>query len=151
MAGTKRSREGEPLINIKPDSNSNTVTTNSNNPVEQKEENASTTTTTTMAVAADVAMTDTDTADTTMAEMAEPSSSDSQQRQIQLIFETFRDELDEHYDRRERIVKATRDITALSKKMYVFVSSYLEGQVSVWIVWMVLTEHVCAEYSPCSG
>ena len=33
------------------------------------------------------------------------------------IFETFRDELDEHHDRRERIVKASRDITALSKKM----------------------------------
>ena len=33
------------------------------------------------------------------------------------MFETFRDELDEHHDRRERIVKASRDITALSKKM----------------------------------
>lgn len=33
------------------------------------------------------------------------------------IFEWFRDELDEHHDRRERIVKASRDITALSKKM----------------------------------
>lgn len=33
------------------------------------------------------------------------------------IFERFRDELDEHHDRRERIVKASRDITALSKKM----------------------------------
>lgn len=35
------------------------------------------------------------------------------------IFGTFRDELDEHHDRRERIVKTSRDITALSKKMYV--------------------------------
>ena len=35
------------------------------------------------------------------------------------IFETFRDELDEHHDRRERIIKTSRDITALSKKMYV--------------------------------
>jgi predicted translin family RNA/ssDNA-binding protein len=34
------------------------------------------------------------------------------------IFETFRDELDEHHDRRERIIKTSRDITALSKKMY---------------------------------
>lgn len=33
------------------------------------------------------------------------------------MFEHFRDELDEHHDRRERIVKASRDITALSKKM----------------------------------
>lgn len=37
---------------------------------------------------------------------------------FQSIFETFRDELDEHHDRRERIIKASRDITALSKKMY---------------------------------
>ncbi|CAL5865875.1 uncharacterized protein PFLUO_LOCUS81 [Penicillium psychrofluorescens] len=33
------------------------------------------------------------------------------------IFETFRDELDEHHDRRERIIKTSRDITALSKKI----------------------------------
>ncbi|KAL8804287.1 MAG: hypothetical protein Q9182_002652 [Xanthomendoza sp. 2 TL-2023] len=33
------------------------------------------------------------------------------------IFETFRDDLDDHQDRRERIVKASRDITALSKKI----------------------------------
>lgn len=33
------------------------------------------------------------------------------------MFEAFRDELDEHQDRRERIIKASRDITALSKKM----------------------------------
>ena len=33
------------------------------------------------------------------------------------MFETFRSELDEHHDRRERIIKASRDITALSKKM----------------------------------
>ena len=33
------------------------------------------------------------------------------------IFEVFRSELDEHHDRRERIIKASRDITALSKKM----------------------------------
>jgi hypothetical protein len=33
------------------------------------------------------------------------------------MFERFRDELDEHHDRRERIVKASRDITALCKKM----------------------------------
>lgn len=33
------------------------------------------------------------------------------------MFDAFRNELDEHYDRRERIIKASRDITALSKKM----------------------------------
>lgn len=33
------------------------------------------------------------------------------------IFENFRNELDEHHDRRERVIKASRDITALSKKM----------------------------------
>jgi hypothetical protein len=33
------------------------------------------------------------------------------------LFEGFRDELDEHHDRRERLIKASRDITALSKKM----------------------------------
>lgn len=33
------------------------------------------------------------------------------------MFEGLRDQLDEHHDRRERIVKASRDITALSKKM----------------------------------
>jgi len=35
------------------------------------------------------------------------------------MFQTFRDELDEHHDRRERIIKVSRDITATSKKMYV--------------------------------
>ena len=33
------------------------------------------------------------------------------------MFESFRSELDEHHDRRERIIKASRDITAASKKM----------------------------------
>ncbi|KAH8144429.1 uncharacterized protein LAJ45_11597 [Morchella importuna] len=33
------------------------------------------------------------------------------------MFNYFRDELDEHHDRRERVIKASRDITALSKKM----------------------------------
>lgn len=34
------------------------------------------------------------------------------------MFEHFRAELDEHHDRRERIIKASRDVTAASKKMY---------------------------------
>ncbi|KAI1326175.1 Translin [Xylariaceae sp. FL0255] len=33
------------------------------------------------------------------------------------MFETFRDELDEHHDRRQRISKVSRDVTALSKKI----------------------------------
>jgi hypothetical protein len=33
------------------------------------------------------------------------------------MFEGFRKELDEHHDRRERTIKASRDITAASKKM----------------------------------
>jgi hypothetical protein len=33
------------------------------------------------------------------------------------MFDNFGKELDEHHDRRERIVKASRDITASSKKM----------------------------------
>ena len=33
------------------------------------------------------------------------------------MFEQFRAELDEHHDRRERAIKASRDITAQSKKM----------------------------------
>ncbi|KAF4592073.1 translin-associated protein X [Ophiocordyceps camponoti-floridani] len=33
------------------------------------------------------------------------------------MFERFRDELDEHHDRRERVIKASRDVTAQSKKM----------------------------------
>lgn len=33
------------------------------------------------------------------------------------MFDVFRQELDEHHDRRERVIKASRDITAASKKM----------------------------------
>lgn len=44
------------------------------------------------------------------------------------MFETFRKELDEHHDRRERTIKASRDITAASKKVYVYRSgSIFEG------------------------
>ena len=41
------------------------------------------------------------------------------QSPIMSMFEQFRAELDEHHDRRERIIKASRDITAASKKMCV--------------------------------
>ncbi|TPR05251.1 hypothetical protein CAN33_0033800 [Aspergillus niger] len=52
----------------------------------------------------------------------QPQQPEQQQQQQQSnpfinIFTTFRDELDEHHDRRERIIKASRDITALSKKI----------------------------------
>ncbi|KAI5803764.1 Translin [Geopyxis carbonaria] len=33
------------------------------------------------------------------------------------MFLHFRDELDEHHDRRERVIKTSRDVTALSKKL----------------------------------
>ena len=48
--------------------------------------------------------------------MANQKPSASQPGMI-AMFETFRAELDEHHDRKERVVKASRDITALSKKM----------------------------------
>ena len=35
------------------------------------------------------------------------------------VFEELRAELDEHHDRRERVIKASRDVTAQSKKMWV--------------------------------
>lgn len=41
---------------------------------------------------------------------------------FQGMFEGFRAELDEHQDRRERIIKANRDITASSKKWYMLPS-----------------------------
>ncbi len=37
-----------------------------------------------------------------------------------VMFEGVRKELDEHHDRRERVIKASRDITAASKKMYCY-------------------------------
>ena len=44
------------------------------------------------------------------------SGMDDSSSQTLAIFGTFRDELDEHHDRRERIIKTSRDITALSKR-----------------------------------
>ncbi|KAF0548408.1 Translin [Gigaspora margarita] len=53
-----------------------------------------------------------------MATISDPSSDDiAGEVSIRSLFESFRDSLDQHYDRRERIVKASRDITALSKKL----------------------------------
>lgn len=42
------------------------------------------------------------------------------------MFEGFRDELDQHHDRRERLVKVSRDVTAQSKKMYVIYTAVSE-------------------------
>jgi hypothetical protein len=58
------------------------------------------------------------------------------------MFQVFRDELNDHYDRRERVYKTSRDITALSKKMYRHpITSYLPP---------CLLTHFTA-YSPCRG
>lgn len=57
------------------------------------------------------------------------------------IFENFRDELDEHHDRRERIIKKSRDITALSKKMY--------ASTSIEVIYDTLTDLLTAS-SPSS-
>ncbi|KAK2732502.1 hypothetical protein FQN57_002609 [Myotisia sp. PD_48] len=46
-----------------------------------------------------------------------PAMAESTTSNVQDMFTGFRNELDEHHDRRERIVKASRDITALSKKI----------------------------------
>lgn len=51
-------------------------------------------------------------------DMAKPKEEQSSSPYTEM-FEGFRRELDEHHDRRERIVKASRDITASSKKMCV--------------------------------
>jgi hypothetical protein len=49
--------------------------------------------------------------DIPMAESSEPTSA------VLSLFQEYSSELDEHYDRRERIIKTSRDITALSKKL----------------------------------
>lgn len=51
-------------------------------------------------------------ADTTMAEANNGAPSP-----VLSMFQGYSTELDEHYDRRERIIKTSRDITALSKKL----------------------------------
>ena len=50
--------------------------------------------------------------------MSEPAPVVAGKNPIVAMFEGFRDELDEHYDRRDRIIKASRDITTASKKMF---------------------------------
>lgn len=64
-------------------------------------------------------------ADTVMAGQKRPAEEELDRRardapareSIQTMFKGFRAELDEHHDRRERIIKSSRDITAASKKM----------------------------------
>lgn len=64
----------------------------------------------------------------TQADTADVTMSD-QSSQILSIFGTFRDELDEHHDRRERLTKISRDITALSKKMYLSLLCVLNADI----------------------
>jgi hypothetical protein len=59
------------------------------------------------------------TAKRTRAEM-ESQAADTAASPFMPMFEGFRAELDEHHDRRERIIKASRDVTAASKKMLVY-------------------------------
>ncbi|GAP85464.2 putative translin-associated protein X [Rosellinia necatrix] len=48
---------------------------------------------------------------------AAPAPADHPRNAYTSMFESFRDELDEHHDRRTRIGKVSRDVTALSKKI----------------------------------
>lgn len=50
------------------------------------------------------------------AEAGPSSSSASRAETIQLAFDGYRAEIDGHNDRRERLIKASRDITNMSKK-----------------------------------
>lgn len=48
---------------------------------------------------------------------------------LNAIFTQIRDELDAHHDRRERLIKISRDITSLSKKM-IFSLHRIHGEVT---------------------
>lgn len=48
---------------------------------------------------------------------ARAKAADAPRGRFHDMFEGFRDELDQHHDKRERIIKASRDVTAQSKKM----------------------------------
>ena len=48
-------------------------------------------------------------------------------------FQGFREELDEHHDRRERLVKLSRDVTIASKKIIFSLHRLLtDGKVNLW-------------------
>lgn len=52
---------------------------------------------------------------------------------VYAAFESFRDELDEHYDRREKLIKTSRDVTILSKKIIFSLHRMLtDGTISLW-------------------
>lgn len=59
----------------------------------------------------------------TRQEMETKDSSESTSPFIS-VFEGFKAELDEHHDRRERVIKASRDITAFSKKVIFALQRY---------------------------
>lgn len=50
-------------------------------------------------------------------ETNQASSSSTAESDILAAFSAFRDEIDEHNDRRERLIKSSRDVTSLSKKV----------------------------------
>lgn len=50
-------------------------------------------------------------------DMQEGTSTQTRCRSIQERFRAYSSELDEHHDRRERIIKTSRDVTAQSKKV----------------------------------
>ncbi|KAG8979854.1 hypothetical protein FRB90_007870, partial [Tulasnella sp. 427] len=52
---------------------------------------------------------------------------------VHAAFESFRDELDQHHDRRERLIKTSRDVTILSKKIIFSLHRLLtDGDISLW-------------------
>lgn len=73
---------------------------------------------------------------------------DRQQSPYLHMFEGFRSELDEHHDRRERIIKASRDITAQSKKMLVAITCH--GDLQLTLQNLFLTEVVRGFHSFCA-
>lgn len=58
------------------------------------------------------------------AAMSAPEGGETASSPFMPMFEQFRQELDEHHERRERIIKASRDVTAASKKMYGMIASW---------------------------
>ncbi|KAN0062326.1 hypothetical protein ACQY0O_005208 [Thecaphora frezii] len=52
------------------------------------------------------------------------SSQDAADSSVQSTFEAFRDEIDAHNDRRERLIKTSRDVTSLSKKLIFHLHRY---------------------------
>ncbi|CBQ71420.1 conserved hypothetical protein [Sporisorium reilianum SRZ2] len=55
--------------------------------------------------------------DDVRSDAADSSDGASSSSRIHQVFGSFRDEIDAHNDRRERLIKSSRDVTALSKKV----------------------------------